>query len=514
MASLLGDDLNNQLTDISTDNLSDISGYGGNDQLRGCTGIDQIFGGLGDDVILGDTAIVAWLGDGTASNPYYFENESFDANDAFDDVLNGDDGRDVIYGGHGNDIINGGDGDDNGRLTLDDGKVVAISLSGGPGNDTIHGGNGNDRANGNYGNDLLYGDAGNDTLFGGNDEDQLFGGAGDDVLVGGTAAQIPDLGDVLDGGEGIDAAEYVYAAEVQAALDGSFSNTGSAAGDTYASIENISGSDTGNDILSGNGVDNTLWGNGGNDTLYGRAGNDLLYGYTGADILFGGDGNDELVGGKGADNLYGGLGYDSASYYFSAGVTVALDGSLANTGEAKGDLLSSIEDVYGSNTGNDVIAGSAAANFIYGNGGHDKIYGRAGNDKLYGYTGFDKIFGGDGNDVVSGGTRADVLSGGNGTDQYYYFDKTEFGDKIQDFSKDDYFGFVANAFGLAKGQLAAWRFHSSSTGKAHDGNDRFIFRTTDDTLWYDADGTGSTAAVLVADIAQDFKLSYSDILIV
>jgi Ca2+-binding RTX toxin-like protein len=620
MATITGDALNNELIDLSADALSDISGFDGNDRLFGGTGVDRIFGGLGDDLILGDTAIGSWLGAGVDGDSYHYENESFDSSQVFDDELNGDDGRDVIYGGYGDDTINGGDGDDSGYLTLDDGKVVQISLSGGPGTDVIHGGNGNDTCFGNYGNDIVYGDAGDDYLFGGNDEDQLFGGDGNDDLLGGTSAQTPDLGDaldggdgfdtaiyfdcdavtvsldgsfaatgfasgdtfisienlvgsktgsdtlagnagenriwseggndeifgrdgndklsggagddrlfgeggddlifgdlgsdILDGGEGIDLAEYIDSSGVHAGLDGSFSTTGDAAGDTFVSIENLSGSDIGNDILSGDEGRNTLWGNGGNDTLYGRDSNDWLYGYTGTDILFGGSGNDELEGGAGADKYYGGLGFDVASFYFSAGVSVSLDGSVAGTGEAKGDIFSSIEDMYGSNTGNDLLVGNAVNNHIYGNGGHDKLYGRAGNDNLYGYTGFDLIIGGEGNDLIAGGARADTLSGGNGADQYYYFDKTEFGDKIRDFTADDFFGFQASAFGLPKGQLAWWRFQSNSTGKAQDAGDRFIFRTTDDTLWYDADGTGRIAAVMVADIANDIKLGYSDILIV
>ena len=68
---------------------------------------------------------------------------------------------------------------------------------------------------------------------------------------------------------------------------------GDAEGDTYFSIENLTG------IIYAD----ALGGNDGNNTLGGGSGDDFLDGRDGTDMLSGGSGNDELKGGGGADWL-------------------------------------------------------------------------------------------------------------------------------------------------------------------------------------------------------------------
>ena len=203
---------------------------------------------------------------------------------------------------------------------------VGVEVFAGNGNDVVHAG---------AGPDLVHGEAGNDTLFGGH---------GNDVLDGGTGA------DVLNGEQGSDTATYENAAAgVTATLDLTLGvvNTNDAAGDTYTSVENLTGS----------------------------AFNDILIGDSSANVLTGGSGDDKLVGGGDADTLDGGSGTDTASYEYSTGaVTVSLTTNTGSQGDAVGDVLISIENLIGG-AGNDTFTGAAGvqANAFDGRGGTDTV---------------------------------------------------------------------------------------------------------------------------------------------
>jgi Ca2+-binding RTX toxin-like protein len=170
-----------------------------------------------------------------------------------------------------------------------------------------------------------------------------------------------------------------------------------------------------------------LNGQAGNDTIFGGKAADMLDGGIGNDKLYAGDGNDRLTGSAGADLLDGGAGRDFASYLLEAAVAIDLAAGTAG-GAAAGDVFVSIEGVFGSNTGNDTIRGSAAADYLYGYGGNDRVEGGAGNDTLYGGNGADRIEGGLGddrlidldtiaaNDVLYGGDGKDVILSGLGDD--------------------------------------------------------------------------------------------------
>ena len=102
--------------------------------------------------------------------------------------------------------------------------------------------------------------------------EKLFGGDGNDLLVGGAGQ------DKLDGGTGIDTASYATAtAGVVANLASTSSNKGDAYRDSFAGIENLTGSDFA-DTLTGNSSANWLAGGADADKLYGASGNDTLIG--------------------------------------------------------------------------------------------------------------------------------------------------------------------------------------------------------------------------------------------
>lgn len=225
------------------------------------------------------------------------------------DVVNGTGAADWIVGLGGADILSGAGGDDTlfglggrDRLFGDDGDDA---LHGGGAADRISGGAGDDVLAGGNGNDALYGNDGADRLAGNKGRDRLDGGPGNDILSGGPG------GDVLRGGPGADTADYSEAgAAVVADLAHVSRGRGEAKGDTFNSIENLTGTRKA-DKLSGNALGNVLSGGNGSDRLDGRGGSDTLHGGNGDDILFGGGGADMLAGGKGDDILEGGSGKDT-----------------------------------------------------------------------------------------------------------------------------------------------------------------------------------------------------------
>ena len=167
--------------------------------------------------------------------------------------------------------------------------VTGLTLIGTLANNTLKGGALDDIISGLAGADTLYGYAGADSIDGGVGNDKLFGGDGNDLLIGGVGA------DKLDGGLGIDTASYASAtAGVVANLASASSNKGDALKDTFAGIENLTGSDFA-DTLTGNTLANRLTGGAGADKLYGGSGNDTLIGGSGADYLDGGVGSDTAV---------------------------------------------------------------------------------------------------------------------------------------------------------------------------------------------------------------------------
>ncbi|WP_395682519.1 calcium-binding protein [Inquilinus sp.] len=289
----------------------------------------------------------------------------------------------------------------------------------------------------------------------------LHGNGGNDTLVGGANAEL------LDGGADIDTASYANSAvgvTVDLRLSTAQVSAGDANGDTLAGIENLTGSALA-DSLHGNSGDNVLTGPAGADALVGGAGTDTadysgsaagvtvdlslgtgvggdaqgdtlttienltgsafadhLTGDAGVNVLSGGAGDDTLHGGAGTDTLTGGAGSDFANYQGSASaVTVDLLAGTAAGGDAAGDTLTGIENLYGSSfddhlTGDNdrnIIGGEIGDDTLAGNGGDDSLSGEAGNDALSGGDGADRLVGGLGIDTIHGGTGADSIDAGN-----------------------------------------------------------------------------------------------------
>ena len=402
--NLTGSDFADTLTgDI---NANSLSGLAGDDTLYGGEGIDTLNGGDDDDTLFGQEG---------------------------DDTLNGENGNDTLYGQEGNDTLNGG-----------------------AGNDTLDGGTGSNTLNGGAGNDIFNAGAGTDAYEGGTDTDTVTYAAstvgltidmvnsstateGTDIAIGDTFSGIETvIGSSYDdtflageaamrheGGSGTDTVSYKLATEASGGVTASLATGGSAGwayGDTYDSIENLTGSDYA-DVLTGNTSVNTLRGGAGDDTFYGMINTAAADG----NIYLG----DTYEGGEGTDTLtYANIGdrYSVTAIINDAGTGSAqifegnvlkqtdtfslmenVDTSGGSTGAANDEGASS------SSTGS-TLTGNSSANSLVGTTSGDSISGLAGNDTLRGLGGNDILSGGDGNDTLYGGSGADTLNGDNGTD--------------------------------------------------------------------------------------------------
>ncbi|MBK9237811.1 MAG: M10 family metallopeptidase C-terminal domain-containing protein [Rhodoferax sp.] len=159
---------------------------------------------------------------------------------------------------------------------------------------------------------------------------------------------------------------------------------------------------TGDDVLQGGPLNDSIQAKDGNDFLYGDAGNDLLNGGNGADEIYGGSGTDTAT--------YAGL---STDYVISSSVSSTTVTKIAG-GEV--DVLREVELIEFTNTTitittnvGGVFTGTSASEGFGGTEFDDQMFGLGGNDTL-------TALGGD--DYIDGGSGSDTLIGGMGNDTY------------------------------------------------------------------------------------------------
>lgn len=418
-----------------------ITGDGLDNILEGASGVDTLYGGAGRDTLLGgnDTDSL----DGGTGDDILYGGTGDDSlvGGAGNDTLEGQSGNDTLFFDEGNDTLDGGLGSDTmdfstfvggvdasiyqgdvsianntgtdviTNMEILSGSADADQLTGGSDNNTLLGQDGADTLRGNEGNDILDGGLGDDTLKGGADIDTLLGGAGDDLLFGEAGA------DKIDGGVGIDTANYADEGAIRTTLnEGTFTAVNVSGGDSdqIKNIENIKGSNTGNDSIRGDGITNVLDGQGGSDTIDGAGGDDTILGGAGNDTLSGGAGLDLIDGGS--DDIDFG---DTVDYTLEGRINVDLQNSGDTSVEINGsieDTLRNIENIVGSQANDDTITGNDQKNILSGLGGNDTLTGEEGDDTLYGNDGVDTLFGNDGKDDLFGGAGDDTLDGGAGSD--------------------------------------------------------------------------------------------------
>jgi hypothetical protein len=241
-----------------------------------------------------------------------------------------------IVGSAGNDVITGSDAEN--------------TIGGANGNDEIHGADGNDTLDGGSGNDMLYGERNEDRLIGGTGTNHLEGGPHNDTYfypVGATATDtlVEEPATVIDGSSVVGGLDLINLSALTAALALDLATTAAQPGvnpglsirlnDLAAAssheFENVLGSVTATNDITGNEADNVLTGGNLNDTLEGGDGDDLLTGGTGNDRLSG-DADDDTLIRDAADNVIvaGGTGNDTLE--FTSGGTLDLQSAAFLTG--------------------------------------------------------------------------------------------------------------------------------------------------------------------------------------
>lgn len=520
------------LTGNADDNL--LIGNAANNILDGGTGTDSLKGGAGDDTYIvddeGDTieeaddagtdqvkvdiaatgaifTLAANLENATAIS-------SLDVDlvgNGLDNTLLGNSKNNVIEGKGGADTLDGGDGVD---TVSYEGSTsgVKVTLSG----KNITSGEGGDAAGDQLKNfENITGSANDDTLTGDANANVLDGGAGADTMKGGNGNDTYIVDNVDDSviedsssaAGGIDL--------IQSSIDVlSTAPLG-------ANIENLTL--TGTAIFgTGNGLDNILIGNAAGNTLDGGAGNDTLDG---------GDGVDTLIGGKGNDTYKVDLLVGSSQVALEDTITenkdegtdtlIVLFNSRNETGPASAllTLADNLEnlDASGADLASLNLKGNALNNALTGNSGANTLDGGAGDDTLKGGDGADILLGGDGADTLIGGTGLDTLTGGLAGD-IFKFDagpSTGNADHITDFSRfqGDSIALLQSQFknaGTAGKKLAATEFYSGAQPSA-TATQHILYDTSNGKLYYNDDGAGSGALVLIGVLDNKAPLNATDI---
>lgn len=356
---------------------------------------------------------------------------------------------------------------------------------------------------GTAGDDVIFGLPGaNDVIIGLAGNDTVWGLDGADTIV----ATVNDGNDFYSGGSGgMDVYDIsLTSANAIIAITGGQASSAEIGADTLRSIEHAVGG-AGDDLITGNAGWNRLIGGGGADTLRGLDGDDQLYG---------GAGDDSLHGGLGADEMHGGAGNDIYRVDDADDLIFELPGEGADTVLATISFTApaEIEQLILQGTGN--IRGT-------GNALDNRIVGNAGNNLLQGMEGADSLAGGLGNDTLEGGAGADTLNGGAGNDVFRYAAPGHGGDRIVAYvAAEDQIQVSAAGFGggLAAGMnlVALGRYVANNTGlaTAPEGVGQFIYNTANATLYYDADGSGAGAAVMIAFLPGNNGFNGSEITVI
>jgi Ca2+-binding RTX toxin-like protein len=215
--------------------------------------------------------------------------------------------------------------------------------------------------------------------------------------------------------------------------------------------------------------------------------------------------------------------YRNGSWYDEPGSRsyrgiIEIPNSVNRVGGTSNDILIASEgnDTLDGGAGNDNLVGKSGSDNLIGNTGNDNLIANSGNDTLTGSAGNDILAGGSGSDTLIGGASSDTLTGGAGADRFTFNSRTEGSDRIVDFNvTDDTIAVSASGFGgslTVGGAISSAQFAIAT--KAIDTSDRFIYNKTSGALFFDSDGTGSSAQTQIATLSSGLGLNNLDIVVI
>lgn len=290
------------------------------------------------------------------------------------------------------------------------------------------------------------------TLTGNGEANVIIANSGNDTLVAGTGLA------TLVGGIGNDTFKINNVDDVIIEQPGNGKNTviTSVSYVLPANVQNMTGTGSGDLILTGNDMNNVITGNAGNTTLVAGAGNATL------------------IAGSGLTTMIGGIGNDVFK------VNNVNDVIIEQAGHGKNTVMTTVSYVLPENVQNITATGTADV-MLTGNNLDNVIRGNSGNDTL---------IAGDGNDTLISGTGITTMIGGNGNDVFYVNNVDDVISKQANTGKNTVITTVSyvlpenvqniTASGKADVTLTGNNLNNVITGNA--GNDTLIAGSGDATL--------------------------------
>ena len=212
---------------------------------------------------------------------------------------------------------------------------------------------------------------------------------------------------------------------------------------------------------------------GGNDKISGTSGNDYIDGGVGADVMSGGSGDDRYIVDDSKDKVV-----EASNQGNDTIITTLEKFSL--------EKMPNIENLTFDGIGNANLTGNKQNNIIVASGGDDYLEGKEGNDSLTGGAGADKfVF-----NTKFGSTNVDAITDFVSGEDVLVISKKIAKKLAKNFTEDNFV----------------------YSNKAEDSNDYLIFNSENNTLYYDADGSGSKSDA-VAIVVVGTMIDFGDIVV-